>query len=439
MTSVAERTRAAMDAITGLVGDPPPLPLPPPRTAGRRVARVPAPRHRLGGWLAPTLAAVAVLAIGISVAIFRVIPNGRVVPAAPTVTAPSVPKYYVALPGNMDVTPIGATAAIVGDTYSGKRLAVLPAPAGLKFLTVTGAGDDRTFVVGAARHARQFDGPTSWYLLRLSPGARHFATLRALPVAALPRGSVNAMALSPDGTRLAMMGPENGPTVGRGNRRMALRVYSVASGSLLRAWSAVLPWDLANGTALAWTTDGHVAWTYNWATDPWQNGYAFAIRTLWPADPGQDLVADARTVWYTTSTPGSGAPPFGLTCGGFGMLTGDGKQLICPASAWLSPTPTTRPRTACPAGPPVNAEGFQLYSLATRKPVGTLYRQQTNCYPLGPALLWASPSGDVVLGELTYGIPKVKLTIFRFGIVSNGRFWPLPTPPLTEESSQIAW
>jgi hypothetical protein len=445
MTSVEDRTRAALDAITGLVGDPPPLPLPPRRAvAGGR--RAPSPRRGWGGWLAPAMAAVAVLAIGLSVAVLRIVPNGRVHSSGPAVPAPPlVPKYYVALPGNMDTAPIGAGAAIVGDTYSGKRLAVLSAPAGLKFLTVTAASDDRIFVVGAARHPGPLDGPTTWYLLRLTPAARQFATLRALSFPVPAHGAVNAMALSPDGTRLAMMGPDNGPTVGPGNRMTSLRVYSMASGALVRAWSGILPWDLANSTALSWTSDGRLAWSYLWYTDAHQDGEAFAIRTLRLAAPGHDLVADSRTVWTSADSASSGNPPYPLSCESYGTITGDGNGLLCDAGTWLSPIPTSTPRTACPAGPPVNAEGFQLYSLATHKLIRTLYTQHTNCYPLGPNLLWASPSGDVLLGEFTYGIPKVKLTIFRFGIISNGRFWPLPTPsatdggPLIDPGAQIAW
>jgi hypothetical protein len=453
MTRVEDRTRAAFDAITGLVGDPAPLPLPPPSTStstslarGARAGwRSPSPRRGWGGWLVPAMAAMAVLAIGLTVAVVRVAPDGRGGRAATWTAPPAVPRYYVALPGNIYNAPYGAATAIVGDTYSGKRLAVLPAPAGLKFLTVTAAADDRTFVVGAARHPSQFGGPTSWYLLRLTPDVRRFATLRALSFPVPAHGSVNAMALSPDGTRLAMMGPENGPNLGTGNTMTTLRVYSVTGGTLLRAWSGVLPWRLANNTALSWTTDGRLAWSYLWDSDPRQDATIFAIRTLRPADPGHALVADSRTVWREEFFPGNGNPPFPLSCMGVETLTGDGSKLLCAAAAFLSPVFTAQHHPACPAGPPVNAEGFQLYSLTTRKLIRTVYVQHTQCYPLGPSLLWASPSGDVVLGEITYGIPKEKLTIFHFGIASNGRFWPLPTPPVVdggyqaEGAAQIAW
>jgi hypothetical protein len=252
------------------------------------------------------------------------------------------------------------------------------------------------------------------------------------------------MALSPDGTELAMMGPENGPRVGTGTRLMTLRVYAMASGALLRDWSAVLPWRLANETALSWTTDGRLAWSYLQDANPQQDGTLFTIRTVRLTDPGHDLVADSRTVWREEFSPGFGNPPFPLSCANYPTLTGDGKKVLCAAAAWLSPVSTAATRTGCPAGPPVNAEGFQLYSLATRKLIRTLYAQHTNCFPLGPGLLWASASGDVVIGEFAYGVPKLKLTEFRFGIVSDGKFWSLPSPPVASkgyqaEGAQIAW
>ena len=99
MTAVEDRTRAAMDAITGLVERVPPLPLPPPPGAvpGRR-RRVPLPRRRWGAWLAPVTAAAAVVAIAIALVAVRDMPGGQ--PTAtpgPVTAAAGLPGYEVAL------------------------------------------------------------------------------------------------------------------------------------------------------------------------------------------------------------------------------------------------------------------------------------------------------------------------------------------------------
>src|SRR6202034_238222 len=103
------------------------------------------------------------------------------------------------------------------DARTGHELAVIPPPSGQTFSGVTAAADDRTFVVMSYDGATQ---ETTWYLLRLTPGAAHPARLTKLPVKPL-RAQPTGLALSPDGRELAIMFAS-----------FQLQVYSVSSGAV---------------------------------------------------------------------------------------------------------------------------------------------------------------------------------------------------------------
>jgi len=66
----------------------------------------------------------------------------------------------------------------VGDDRTGRTVAVLNPTAAQNFYGVTAAADDKTFVLMNYEGARQ---ETTFYLLRLTPGAAHPAQLTKLP------------------------------------------------------------------------------------------------------------------------------------------------------------------------------------------------------------------------------------------------------------------
>jgi hypothetical protein len=438
MTSVADRTRAAMDAITSQVDSAPPLPLPPPAVAGRR-RRAPSPWRRWGLWLTPAAAAAAVIALAVSLVIVR--DAGH---PAPTASPAAVPRYYVALPGLLvpSIVSQGARNAVVSDTFSGKRLATVPAPAGWTFVSVASAGGDRTFVAGATQSLAAGPADASrWYLIRLTPGSAHFATLRELPIPPPERPGFipTSMALSPDGTMLALTKGETAPLV--------LRIYSTATGSLLHTWSTTsLRGIAAIGTSVSspsWTSDGRqLAFQ--------ESGYN--VRLLQVNNQGHDLLADSRVVW---SLPASSrrlpvSPtakrPFG--CSGSGpslptlLVTGDGKTVLCGASGVFRAPGSFSENDACPAIPPWNEEGVLGYSTATGKVTRTLYRGQSNCVPDGVRLLWTSDSGDAVIGYFQFaGLSAVNTrSVIRFGLFTAGKFTPLPSPPtIRTDPTSVAW
>ena len=439
---VEDRIRAATRAAAGTVRSVRPLELPEPSV--RHVRRARWARH-WSLWMAPAAAALAVAVIAVSVVLIKNGPNGSSrLPASPPPATSGVPPYYVALTGRDDLDP--RPQVMVGDTYTGKRLATLRAPRGQDFATVTPGQDDRTFVLGS-RPAPVIGKPllfgaTRWYLVRLRPGASGTtvtATMRELPVR-VPE-SVTATALSPDGTRLAVASQSGG--VGQPGTKpkpltLRLRIYSTATGKVLREWSGTIPQWQDSVSLLTWT-DGGRQIAIDLSGSP-----RLEVRLLRAGNSGHDLFADSRLAWsvpepstyYVTREH-----PF--TCGTWGapdpLITPDGQTIVCGASSIFA-KPTVNPGGGQCGGPAWSSGGVMEYSAATGKLTRALYRYESNCLPesaLGPvAPLWTSNSGDTVLAFFDFGYR------FRFGVIRQGTFTSLPLPPALAEYATrvtIAW
>jgi hypothetical protein len=156
MNSVEDQVRAATRAQASAMRAVRPLRLPPAPGAApaRRAASRP---RRWRRWMAPVTAAVAMIAVAVSLVIVRAISNGPVVPPAGSASAPTVPpRYYVAISGGAigwyGYAPLTSTKSVppnhlvVGDTATGNKLATIAAPTGTAWTGVTAAADDRTFV-----------------------------------------------------------------------------------------------------------------------------------------------------------------------------------------------------------------------------------------------------------------------------------------------------
>ena len=116
----------------------------------------------------------------------------------------------------------------------------------------------------------------------------------------LPSGAdVNGIALSPDGTKLAVFYQMPGSTAGGFpyNGLFTLGIYSVATGEVLRSWtgddrhhgSYAYAWDgLPDPNAnLTWTSDGQrLAFAYQQLS---RSDTSLFLRELNLADPGGDL------------------------------------------------------------------------------------------------------------------------------------------------------
>ena len=383
-------------------------------------------------WLAPVAAAAVITALAVALAIIRSIPNGGVAgpPAAAPVAGASassgatptgVPEYYVAW------MQASSPYLVVGNTFTGQTIATINAPAGVFLEEVFGAAaDDRTFVVtGHHRHGTDV-GTTVWYLLRIAPGSSTPARLTPLPLPV--RQSYAGVALSPDGTQVAVALP---------GRPAALRVYSTATGALLREWSTPASGELMAAKVPAGGSWQYTALVLRWSADGRQLAFAWnaaAIRVLDAAAPDGDLIGGSRPLsaigttyatlssftcqaahgWQVVTVTKGAAAGQGVVCAGSSQT---GRYTAC----------TSRTDTKCA----YTQRNFIGFLRVTHDSQGATYQGMgvsSDCprltAPDNAAYLgWANADGSVIIGsELCAGHA-------RFGIFSGGGFTPLPALP----------
>jgi len=247
MTELENGLRKAFRAKASQIMPPPPplelQPLPAPDPAARRGS---------GGfwtplrqrWLIPMAAAVAVLAVVAAAlaATSALTPRRKPRPPAAPIQI-NVPPYYVALDSQRPPSsyPEPVATATVRDTATGAVIARITPPSPYNsFAAVSGATDDRTFVLLAKAPPDPFTGvtPERFYLLRIdprAPSASPRAVLTALPASDIPGGKsaselplgdeVGPIALSPDGSMLAAILTRNEPGKLAGHRIEVLDNY----------------------------------------------------------------------------------------------------------------------------------------------------------------------------------------------------------------------
>ena len=437
MTAVEDRTRAAMDAVTGLVERVPPLTLPPPPGAvSRRRGRAPFPRRRWGSWLAPVTAAAAVVTIAIALVAVRDMPDGASAPPpGPVAAATGLPTYNLTLNQSVydTTTPVGLVLAA---TLTGKKLFTLQPPRGLSFAGITGAADDRTFVADAhvdPYGVRGSEGRSrTWYLVRIvGAGSRASLTMKKLPIAPTPVGAgISAIALSPDGTKLAVASER---VTTNPHEQQQLRVYSVATGAVLHTWSS--PADQTPpiygagyyggdpNSTVVWV--GERALAFNEGTRGTSGGAALTVEVLDLSRPDGDLLGSSRTAAILPAANDEEKPaPFG--CNWFWgdvMITGDGKSYVCGGSGTSA---AQLPKLYCLKQPTWNALAFAGISLTTGKLTRILSGYRTGCYgyTVSDYPVWVNSTGSLVIGYMIFG----DKTSGKFGVFSAGSFRPLPYP-----------
>ena len=399
MSPVEDDIRAALHAEGERLRPLKPLRLPPPDT-------------RPGGWLVPALAGAIVVLIAIGLVAVKAINDGAAHGPARPVPATSrsdfypagTPRYYVSLAGITDVND--ATTLVVGDSLTGARLATIPAPKGTVFIGTTpaAASDDRTFIVGEASQEPKSHPPVAttsplgWYLVRISPGARPQVQMTRLPIQVPAAdgtvggaGQMGDMALSADGTRLAVLFSHGvavkGLPAGTAAQQ-ALRVYSVSSGQLLNTWygTVIKPGNEQLAEDLSWAGgDSTVAFALTWGLDAHTQ-----IRTVDISAGGTGLLADSHVVWsqyvplppgelYTLSTPYPCTTPY---------LAASGQAVVCAYPSY-------------PPGDKHHVLAWVEYPLS-----GSRTPRLLGSVPLPPGKLssasgrveWVSPAGNEVIG-----------------------------------------
>ena len=436
--SVVSRLRATSEAVSESMRPVRPLDLPQVPSRLPRRARM---ARRWPSWLIPLTAAAAVLAVAVALVVVRDIPAGRPSAKAPRAVTSSgavavpadpeaVPSYWVAL----------RNSVVVGDTRTGSLLATIAPPAHYAFGGVTGAADDRTFVVDA--WALGGNTPIelksrSWYLLRIAPGTAHPAELTSLAIPATPdNAQIDGIALSPDGTKLAVMYQPNSGSSSPGP--VKLLIYAVPAGTLLRSWAGPAPrpgsndsWSFGffpgadNNTTLSWTTRGRTL-AFAWRT---ADGPGLYLRLLDLTRPGHDLLADSRVV---VSIADKGH----IYCQSL-AITGQGRTAVCgadlpralPAGVTLDKVLRPGPWLGCPAPTDAVEPGFAELSTVTGKVTRVVYQVKGLCVGGGSAsVLWASPSGNTILGMIVYTTGKTMQPHRIVVLVSHGTTTPIAFP-----------
>jgi hypothetical protein len=439
VTAVEDRARAAMDAITGLVERVPPLTLPPPPEAAprRRRARGPASRPRWGSWLAPVTAAVAVVAIAISLVVVRDMPGGQppstAVPVTPVAPATGIPTFNLSLsqPESDTTIPVGL---VLRATVTGKKLFTLQPPHGLSIAGITGAADDRTFVADAHLDPYGVGGSEgrsrTWYLVRVvGTASRASLTMTKLPIPPTPVGTgIEAIALSPDGTKLAVASER---VTDNPHEQELLRVYSVATGAVLHTWSSapdqVPPIDGGHfyggdsNTTIVWVGERGLA--YNEGTRS-PRGLTLEVEVLSLSRSDGDLLGSSRLAAILPAANDQQKPaPYG--CNWFWgdvMITGNGASYVCGGSGTSN---AQLPKAYCLKQPTWNTLGFAGISLTTGKVrILSGYRTGCNGFTVSDYPVWVNATGSVVIGYMIFG----DKTSEKFGVFSAGSFRPLPYP-----------
>ena len=467
MSTIEEGARAAMRAVAGTVTDAPPLRLDPARLAlppsaearraeERALSALPGaaklagsarPRtvgmRRFPGWLAPLAAAAAIVAIALSVVLLRIHPNARVVPPTTPVSVPAgtVPRYFVELDptGEWLTSPSGL---LVADTYTGQTVATVAPPAGMTFQSVSGASDDRTFVLFVTPSTSTWS-TGGWYQLRIAPGTADPATLTRLPIKPLPY--VVTMAVSESGRELAtvQMGADT-------TQPDVLSIYSVATGQLLHSWttrygSRVLPYfgrnasgPMADWPLLTWVDDDRrIAYLGDPSPAPDARSFTWTMRELDVTANGSSLQSDSQVVW-TEQVPNSGRDKYGCDLENPLAVSPNGRSFVCASGTAEANGERLMKWLVYPTG--VKSSGRLAYQMESDMGSGSSgYGGGLNDNDL---VLWANQSGSTIIA-LWWRYEGNQTGDVHFGVISKGRFSPLPTALITSPTffspMSIAW
>ena len=379
-------------------------------------------------YLVTGVAALVVLAGVAGVTVSRIGPGGRPPgPAAQSHPSPAalrpaalrpaalrqVPRYFAAL---TDRVQEQAQAVVVRSTVTGYVLATIVPPRPYRIFTwVSAVGDDRTFVLAAQRYwpigsgqaglpaqNRDITTPVVFFRLAFDP-ATHTAKLARLAVpGTIPSAQLAGMAVSPDGTRLAL---------DLRRSTSSIQVVTLATGAI-RSWA---------GQGGGWTGNnkrfGHVfSWTADGTTlefQQWEPGGPADIRLLDTTAPGTSL-ASAKIV---LTFPDAGA------LGTNTLLTPDGSRIV----------------TATP-------QGITEFSARTGNPILSEDQFRFDWQALGWAagppwqeVLWAGPRGTALVVWDPRGKPGRYGPGNVLGVLTGNTFTPIPHGAYEGTFLQIAW
>ncbi|MGH3280000.1 MAG: hypothetical protein ACRDNW_12800 [Trebonia sp.] len=459
---IAGETTAAMREFARTVTEVPPL-----RLAAESAPAQPDPRlnggRRWRTWLAPVAAAATVAAVAVALVVVRDRPGGGTAPAsqgavpgavpvisqgeAPTAggTGPGgIPRYYVSI-GSKIVRGdrVITTPLVVGDSLTGKEVAGIPSVRNVRFLDVTAAGDDQTFVAAGMVGTGTASPTIAFYEISLASGK---VTMTPMAIPPLPAVDGKTSLLKSDGVPVALN--ESGTELAvadfrAGTGDMAVQVFSVTSGALLDEWT---------------TTDSSLSLhgmsetpTLTWV----DNDQGLDLATLGAAtksDPGKRVKVGKTVAWQSVRQINVGSSPSGSgdleadsTLVRHAVVGGEhGTEGSCGYMPQWPPAIGADGKTfICTSG-----QSFFTYPLApglTGTGHGTL-DLTTKPNEFVSTVLWASPSGGTIIAE--WGVDD-NGTIqpgggsdgkyVQVNAISNGKATPLRFPPGVGAVEEIAF
>jgi hypothetical protein len=446
MSTIEDRLHSAIRETAGEItpGSVPPLTLPGPARPGWLGRAETMSRARRGySWrrtaapLAAAAAVVAVIAGSIALTSSGHLRSGPPGPAGGGTPGPAealaaalagIPAYYVGLPGYQGQKH---RSAVVRASATGAALATVRVPPGYRTFTwVSGAADDRTFVVSAQRQITPAAGTQgaakgpagqeseAFFLLRFSP-ATHTARLRLLPVPPVrgndkngSRSGLGGIALSPDGSKLAMIIDRPSPLAPE------IRVAEVATGSQ-RTWQ----WHGPGWLNDFWETLYPLSWEADGRTLAFQQGngfYTTGVRLLDTQAPGSDLRSSSRLAaqWqFTEDVAGNIA------------ITPDGSKVVAPVTVV----------TRNPVRSSLRITEFSARTGQVLRVAGEwIYKGTAG----GQDVLWSNQSGSklIVLAPAIRPFSGRVLTdpAWAVGVLSGGHFTPLPNVAALS-TEYLAW
>lgn len=419
MTPLEDRLHAEMTAESELIepASIPALRLPAqgPRPLGRLRRRVP---RRWPAWMTALAAAAAVTAVIVGIfAIAQAVSRpGPQPPATGGVSYSGIPSYYAyAVQGSTFSRTVHGTQ--YGDsviaryvkiraTASGKVVATVSPPAPYNaFESFAGAANDRTFVFAAQRYTYGKTGnerykqdqktPLKFMIVRITPSGHPRLSALSLPET-LTAAQIPTLALSPDGTRLAVAYGGSGKTA-------VVQVITLVT-SQLRQWVSPRPAATPVLTGLgAWTSDGRVLAVGQMFIE--HSGVIrsgpMQMRLLDTAAPGTNLAASKLVTLHGAR---------GLSA----FITPDGTKLI-------------GGHGGIPARPggPTESGALGVYSVRT----GALLRVVARWQLHGRGVLfsrarqmvaWSNLSGSRLIVEMPHG------KLGEVGFLTGDKFTPLP-------------
>jgi hypothetical protein len=394
----------------------------------RRPGLPPVARRRWSAWLAPVAAAASVAAVvagslAISSTFHGHTPASRgaatpkhyQAPPAATGALASVPSFFAEL---THPVPQGEEAqrAVVRSTATGGVLATLSPPKPYRVFTwVSGAANDQTFILAAQRywniasgqagvHAEQKDNttPTVFFRLTFNPvtGATQLSKL-AIPQT-FPSAQLAGMAVSPDGTRLAV------------DLRQSIMVITLATGRS-QQWLWHGGGWIGNfkpmGQIFSWTANGRMLAFQQWGASGTENVLLFDTST----PPGS--LASAKVI---LTFPGALAVMNTL-------LTPDGTRIVATIASGHGKG----------GGPAYNE--IAQFSAQTGKRV--LAEDKLRPDRGSPEPLWAGPAGRALVVSQPGKLSRSSMVSYVLGVLTGGKFTPIPHGAYAGENLgyQIAW